>query len=277
MTKSLVNILITGGSGQIAQSIMHHPDASQFNLIACSHKDLDITSMASIQSAVEKFQPSVIINTAAYTAVDKAEQEQDAAMMINYRGAENVAIVCDERDIPLIHLSTDYVFDGKNKEGYKEDDVTHPINFYGKSKLQGEEAIRQYCKKHIILRVSGVFSAFGNNFYKTMQKLAMSKKPIRVVADQITCPTSAHDIAGTLLKLAHNPAHFGTYHYCSTPPISWHAFAEAILEANVEAIPTSEYPTPATRPAYAVLNCDKIAKIFDIQQPSWEHAIWNLQ
>ena len=274
---SLFNVLITGGDGQVAQAIRQHPFSPHLNLTACTRTDLDITLTASIDQAIEKFKPSVIINTAAFTAVDKAEQEKEKALLVNNTGALNLALACKQHDIQLIHLSTDYIFDGEKSTGYQEDDTPNPINIYGLSKWQGEEAIRNHCEKYFILRVSGIFSAYGNNFYNTMQRLAKTQPEIRVVADQVTCPTSADDIASVLLALATKHEHFGTYHFCSTPPVSWHGFAETVLQKPIKAISTAEYPTAAKRPAYSVLNCHKIESVFGIKQPSWEHAIWELQ
>jgi dTDP-4-dehydrorhamnose reductase len=277
MNNSSLKILITGGNGQIAHALSLHPRAREFQITSCARQDLDITSVASINKAFEKFEPQVIINTAAYTAVDKAEQEIDLANLANHLGAENLACICEEHHIPLIHLSTDYIFDGTNNAGYSEDDPPNPINQYGKSKWLGEQAVNKQCEQHIILRVSGVFSEHGNNFFNTMLKLAKNKTAIRVVADQITCPTYAGDIADAIFTIIKKPGHWGTYHYCSTPEISWHQFAKAILDQDITAITTAEYPTPAKRPAYSVLNCNKIESIFGIKQPSWQHALWKLQ
>lgn len=277
MNISLIKVLITGGNGQVARTLSLHPRAREFQLIGCVRKDLDITSVVSINNAIAKFTPQVIINTAAYTAVDKAEKEIDLANLHNHLGAENLACACEEHQIPLIHLSTDYIFDGTKKAAYLEDDTANPINQYGKSKWLGEQAVSKQCKQHIILRVSGVFSEHGNNFFNTMLKLAQNKTEIRVVADQITCPTYAGDIADAIFSIIKKPGHWGSYHYCSTPEISWHQFAEAILHRDVTAITTAEYPTAAKRPAYSVLDCTKIETVFGITQPSWQQAIWKLQ
>ncbi len=277
MTNSLAKVLITGGNGQIAHSLARHPLKSSLQLISCSRKDLDITNIDSIQNEIEKYHPSIIINTAAYTAVDKAESERELAKRANVDGTENLAKLAAKHNIILIQLSSDYVFDGSKKAPYKEDDATNPINYYGLTKWQAEEMVRAHCEKHFILRVSGVFSAYGNNFYNTIQKLSASKQPLRIVADQITCPTYADDIAGALLTIAKKPEQFGTYHFCSTPPVSWHHFAEVILQESITAITTAEYPTAAKRPSYSALDCEKIEKAFGIKQPSWERAIWALQ
>jgi dTDP-4-dehydrorhamnose reductase len=277
MTSSLLKILITGGNGQLAHAIASHPRSKDFQLIICSKNDLDITSSASVRNALAKYAPHIIINTAAYTAVDKAEEESDNAMQTNRLGSEKLAIACTEHHIPIIHLSTDYVFDGMQTIPYKESDPVHPVNLYGQSKWLGEQAIRQHCHQHVILRVSGVFSEHGKNFFNTMLRLNHQGTPIRVVADQITCPTYAGDIANALFTIAKQQTAWGTYHFCSTPPVSWHAFAEAILNKQLEAITTADYPTAAKRPAYSVLDCSKIEADYGIKQPSWQQAIWNMQ
>lgn len=278
MTNSLLKkILITGGNGQLAQALAHHENARHFQLTLCNRADMDITNPISIKNICDKLKPGIIINAGAYTAVDKAEQESEQADRVNHLGAKNMAEACAERSIPLIHLSTDYVFDGTSNTPYTESDAPNPINIYGKTKWQGEEAIRASCSQHIILRVSGIFSAYGNNFFNTMLKLNKTKPDLRVVADQYTCPTYAGDIAGTLLTLIKNLTHFGTYHYCSTPPTSWHHFAEFILQRDIPTITTAEYPTAAKRPMFSALDCSKIAADYGIEQPSWEKAVWKLQ
>ena len=286
MSNSSHKILITGGNGQLALALRHHPQAHLFHVISCARDTLDITDNASIKHAIDKHTPDIIINTAAYTAVDKAEQEEELALRANHVGAQNIAVACKKNQIPLIHISTDYVFDGIKNAPYVEDDATNPLNVYGKSKLLGEQAIREQHDQHIILRVSGVFGEYGNNFMKTMVKLAREKKELRVVADQFTCPTSARDIASAIYTIAKNPAHWGTYHYCSADPVSWHDFAVAVItEAEthypvlvecIKGITTAEYPTAAKRPAYSVLDCTKIGINFGVYQPSWMVALKNI-
>lgn len=283
MTNSLLKVLITGAQGQLGNALQHHVDANKFTLIPCSHADLDITQNQSIANAIKKFSPDIIINSAAYTAVDKAEQETDLAFSINHMGAKNLAIICESHQIPLIHISTDYIFNGEKSHPYLEDDAASPINVYGQSKWLGEEAVRNECEKHIILRISGVFSEYNQNFMKTMLRLAKERKELRVVADQITCPTYAVDIAGAIFKMINNQKHWGTYHYCSAEPTSWFEFASAIIDEakqtqsllveEVKAITTAEFPTPAKRPAYSVMDCQKMKNHFDIAQPSWRLGI----
>lgn len=278
-----MKILITGGHGQVGQALANHERASEFQLSLYSHAELDITQVASIKRAVDQYNPDIIINTAAYTAVDKAESEIESAASVNYQGALNLATLCRKEQIPLIHLSTDYVFDGKKTTPYTPDDTAQPLNFYGKSKLLGELAIREQHEQHVILRVSGIFSEYGNNFYKTILRLAKEKKELRIVADQITCPTYAGHIADTLFTIAKNPKHWGVYHYCDNEPASWFSFAKKIIQQAkeimplhvemVNAIAAVDYPTPAKRPAYSVMDCSALEKAYGIKQQRWENGL----
>lgn len=273
-------ILVTGGEGQLATALRNHSEATKHKLIFCSKGQLDITYESSIRDAITTYQPDIIINTAAYTAVDQAEQNRELALLINHTGAKNLAIIAEHFQIPLIHFSTDYIFDGLQTHAYQETDVIHPINTYGLSKWLGEEAVRQYNKQHIILRVSGLFSEYGNNFLKTILRLANEKRELRIVHDQITCPTHANDIATLLFSLFKNLSHWGTYHFCNLHPISWYDFAVTILNEakknrpimleTIHAIRSAEYKTLAKRPAYSVLNCDKIYRDFGVRPSSWK-------
>lgn len=281
MSTSLPNILVTGANGQLASALKKHADISRGTLVFLDKSTLDITNQTSIEQEILKYKPSIIINTAAYTSVDKAESEIDLAMRVNQDGASNLAMLCKRHHIALIHISTDYVFDGKSKHGYKESDAPNPLNIYGKSKLSGEEAVREQCEKHVILRVSGIFSEYGSNFVKTMLRLAQERDQLNVVSDQFTCPTYADDIAIAILTICNNFSHTGTYHFCSQPVTSWHEFAatiinEATLATPVKAIKTADYSLPAQRPAYSVLDCKKIYKDYGIVQPEWKHAIKNI-
>lgn len=283
MTNFSPKILITGGAGQLGTALLNHARATEFSITSCSRAELDICQPASIQAAIVKHMPDIIINAAAYTAVDKAEEEASAADHVNHIGAAQIALACQKNQIKLIHLSTDYVFDGGKTGKYHEEDEANPINIYGKTKWQGEQAIREYCASHTILRVSGVFSEYGNNFVKTMLKLARERASVSVVKDQITCPTYAGDIAGVLFEMSMQPAHLGTFHYCSAEPISWQGFAQEIIDEalkyeefttrNIKPVTTVEYPTAAKRPAYSVLDCGKILTAIHVSQPSWRDAI----
>jgi dTDP-4-dehydrorhamnose reductase len=279
----LRNILITGGNGQVAAALKKQSIKANVSPVFCSRSELDITSAESVSTAINRIQPSIVINTAAYTAVDKAESDRDAALRTNQLGAKNIAAICHKHNIPLIHLSTDYVFDGTANKAYTENDAENPENYYGKTKWLGEREIREHCEKHIILRVSGIFSEFGHNFLKTILRLAETKSELRIVADQLTCPTYAGDIADAIYTIAANPSHAGTYHFCSEPPVTWHEFTKHIINQaslykklmvnNIAAITTTEYPTPAKRPAFSVLDCTKIKKDYAILQPDWKNAL----
>lgn len=281
MKNSSLKLLITGGNGQLAQAI-HLQATNCFELIMPNRMTLDITQPDSIEVEIQKYQPDFVVNTAAYTAVDKAEQETELAYNVNQHGAKNIAIACERHRIPLIHLSTDYVFDGKIQHPYREQDTTHPLNIYGKTKWLGEEEIRQHNENHLILRVSGVFSQFGNNFLRTILKLAKTREELRIVADQTLCPTYAGDIAEAIFSLV-TAFKRGTYHYCSTEPASWFEFTNAIIEKvqqrttlavkHVTPISTAEFNAAAKRPAYSALDCTKIKQDFQIQLPSWRDGI----
>jgi dTDP-4-dehydrorhamnose reductase len=283
MSTYLPRILLTGANGQIGMALRHHPRSAEVKLMPCSHTELDITDTSSILHAIAAFSPDIIINTAAYTAVDKAEQEREQVLRINHAGAENLAQACKKNAVPLIHLSTDYIFDGQQEAPYKEHEKANPVNTYGLSKWLGEEAIRTQYEQHIILRVSGIFSEYGNNFLKTILRLAQEKKELRIVADQITCPTYAGDIADLLFSIVQQLPRFGTYHYCNAAPLSWHQFATCIIQIakehqdilveEVKSITTSEYPTLAQRPAYSVLDCSKIEKEMGLTQKKWNKAL----
>lgn len=283
MTIYLPKVLITGGRGQLATALTKHPLADKFSITACTHAELDISQPTSIEFAITKYLPDLIINTAAYTAVDEAEEHASAADKANHIGAGQLALLCNKNQIKLLHVSTDYIFDGSKGDAYDEDDPSCPINIYGKSKWEGEQAIRSNCPNHLILRVSGVFSEYGNNFLKTIYKLARERSTLRVVSDQITCPTYAGDIAGAIWNMCLAPSHKGTYHYCSDEAVSWYDFANEIVNESrlheklaadeILAISSSEYPTAAKRPKHSVLNCEKIKTTFDINQPSWRDAV----
>lgn len=279
MKNDASKMLITGGDSQLAGAISQHHHANQFLIQACNHSDMDVTNIAAIYKALDKYKPDIMINTAAYTAVDKAEAEKEKAIQVNHLGCKNLAIACKQYHIPLLHISTDYVFDGNKTTPYHENDVTNPLNVYGESKWLGEQAIREYGDKYLILRVSAVFSEYGNNFLKTLLHIAKERNELRVVNDQITAPTYAGDIASTIFTLTKRPLQTGTYHFCSQNEASWYEFANAILEQakkyislsvnDIQAIPAKDYLAAAKRPAYSVLNCKSIYENFGIAQPNW--------
>lgn len=278
-----MRLLITGGAGQLGCALLSHPACHHHTIYAPSHRDLDITDINALHRCLKQFPAECIINTAAYTAVDKAEQESDLALHINQFGAENIATICAENHIKLIHLSTDYIFGGDQQIPYSENDSPHPLNVYGLSKWLGECAIRETAPEHIILRVSGVFSEYQHNFCKTMLRLAQEKPCLKIVSDQITCPTDAFEIAHVLYQLIQHPELTGTWHFCSEVPTSWFEFTKAILAAippqklvmAKEIIPISaaEFNAPAARPAYSVLNCQKIKSQLNLTLPNWQDGI----
>jgi dTDP-4-dehydrorhamnose reductase len=235
---------------------------------------------------MQRERPDMVINAAAYTAVDRAESEPDAAWAANCTGPARLAAACREAAIPLIHISTDYVFDGSKAGTYREDDPVNPLGVYGRSKEAGDRAIREALAEHVILRTAWVYSAHGHNFVKTMLRLAGERPVLRVVADQTGSPTSAADIAaaiaGVVRRLAAGGAQWGTYHFVGAGAVTWHGFAEAIFglaapwrgpPPRVEAITTADYPTPARRPANSVLDCRYIGEAFGITPRPWREAL----
>ncbi len=284
-----MQIILTGANGQIGKEIQRkfaQDTSSELHLMPFDRASLDITNEQSIQSCFEKFRPNLIINAAAYTAVDRAEQEKELCYAVNFEGCKNLANICDKFDIPLIHLSTDYIFNSEKQSPYTETDLAAPLNIYGQSKWQAEETIRQHVSQHIILRTSWVFSSFGQNFVKTVLRLAKEQSIFRIVDDQIGCPTSASDIADVIYQIISHIKNssaknvpWGTYHYSNSPAVSWYEFAHAILNCfhlkKEELVPisTAEYQTLAQRPLYSVLDCQKIGNVFGIEQNSWYDAL----
>ena len=276
-----MRILLTGANGQVGTEIKR-----QGNGLALTSLDkhaLDITDRAAVMDTFAVHKPTMVINAAAYTAVDKAETEPELAFNINQEGSLNLALACQKFKIPLIHLSTDYIFDGTKTSPYHEDDRACPIGVYAQSKWEGEQVIRKTIDQHLILRVSWVFGRQGQNFVKTILRLAQEREILTVVADQFGAPTYANNIAETVLalttQLKQNPA-FGTYHYTNAPTTTWHAFATAIVQTaqpyyslkttTIQPIKTEDFPTKAKRPSNSCLDCAKIASVFNIQQQSWQ-------
>ncbi len=278
----MTKILITGAQGQLAYEL---EQLAQHSVIALTRAQLDITQYDAVQKAVDTYQPDVVINTAAYTKVDAAEHNSEQAYAVNCLGAKNIALACEKNQIPLLHLSTDYIFDGSKNTPYLETDPASPINIYGKTKWQGEEAVRSHCEKHIILRVSAVFGQHGQNFVKTILRLAQEKETLRVVADQTMCPTPARAIAEALFTIITMPR-WGTYHYCGLPAVTWYDFAKRIVQLAKEQMPlhikelepitTADFPTAAKRPACSVLDCTQFEKNFGPIRPHWELGLKNV-
>jgi len=280
-----VRVLVTGANGQVGTELILEGEKRGLQMLATGRVGLDITQQAAVSNFFKTQQPDVVINAAAYTAVDKAESEPELVYAINHDGTANLARACADNGIPLMHISTDYVFDGNKKGAYTETDTPNPQCVYGKSKLEGERAIESILEQYLILRVSWVFGANGNNFVKTMLRLGKERDIIKVVADQHGGPTWAGDIAATLLNLKQRwsdgeTISWGTYHYSGQPATTWHGFAEAIFEQaeelgmignspRVESITTADYPTRAQRPLNSKLDCHKIAGELAIPQSDW--------
>lgn len=283
------DVLVTGAGGQVAWELERRAGAAKLSLKALGIDTLDITDTKDVHAAVTAAAPKVVINGAAYTAVDKAESEKDLAFAVNRDGPGHLAAACAARDIPLVHISTDYVFDGASTAAYLEDDATGPLGVYGESKLAGEAAVRAFLDRHVIIRTAWVYGVHGHNFVKTMLRLGAERDVLRVVADQRGAPTFAGDLAEALLTISRRligevlpEEAYGTFHYTGGGAVSWHGFAEKIFDIaaprlgrrpKVDAIPAAEYPTPAKRPANSVLDCGKIAAIHGIMQRPWEEAL----
>lgn len=284
-----IQLFLTGAGGQVAWEIERRALALGLTVKSMARADLDIADNKAVQREIAAAAPKVVINAAAYTAVDKAEAEKDRAFEVNRDGAAHLAGACAARHIPLVHISTDYVFDGASKEPYVEHDTTAPLGVYGESKLAGEAAIRGFLDRHVIVRTAWVYGVHGHNFVKTMLRLGAERDVLRVVADQRGCPTFAGDLADALLAISRRllgepppEEAYGTFHYVGGGAVTWHGFAERIFDLaapvlgrrpKVEAITTAEYPTPAKRPANSVLDCSKVARIYGIMQRPWDEAL----
>ena len=284
-----MTLLLTGADGQVGREIQRLALQDDHPIVALNRRGLDITDADAVMQVVRETGPAMIVNAAAYTAVDKAEDEPALAFRVNRDGAANLARAAGEAGIPLVHLSTDYVFDGTSPRPYLETNLVAPIGVYGHSKWEGEEAIRQRLHHHLIIRVSWVFGVHGNNFVKTMLRLAGERHALRVVADQRGGPTYAGHIAALILDLYRQIVNqetisWGTYHFCGSPVTSWHAFAEAILHTGrqkglldrsvaVHPIATADYPTRARRPANSALDCRKIDAYFGIHLKAWQAGL----
>ena len=270
-------ILVFGHTGQIARELITHKD-----VIAVGRDQVDLSVPKTCSDAIRRYKPGAVINAAAYTAVDKAESEENLATMINGEAPGVMASACADLDIPFVHISTDYVFDGSGTTPWSITDTPNPKNAYGRSKLKGEQAIRASGCTYVILRTSWVVSAHGNNFVKTMRRLSETRDQITVVDDQIGGPTCARDIAQTCISIAgqliQDPSKSGVYHYSGKPNVSWCQFASAIFEQMesktiTSPIPATEYLTPAIRPLNSRLDCSHTQNTFGIARPFWRDGL----
>lgn len=275
-------ILLFGGEGQLGREMVRASAARAAPLVALSRGEADIADRASVGEAIKRHDPSLVVNAAGYTNVDLAETEIEAAHQANAVGPGVLAAACARAGVPLIHLSTDYVFDGSKPGPYAEEDAVAPINHYGQSKAAGEQAVRDATPLHVIIRTSWVYGEFGKNFLKTVIQLAATRDELRIVADQRGCPTSTPDLANALLTIAPQllggASIWGTYHFASSGTTTWHGFASRIVAAQapltgraprVTAITTAEFPRPARRPANSELDCSLFARVFGVQGRPW--------
>lgn len=280
-----MRVLITGARGQIGQELLRSAP-KDWQVHGLSSSELDITDAQQVMATVQALQPQLIINAAAYTAVDQAENDSKRAYAVNHLGAENLAQAAQTFGCPLLHISTDYVFSGEHKQPYTEHDTAAPCSVYAISKWLGEQAVRESCPQHIILRTSWVFGMHGNNFVKTILRLGQERDALSIVSDQVGGPTSARNIAQVLWQITRqyqssNSCTWGTYHFSGGPACSWYEFADEIFKQASELklikrspalspINSSDYPTPAQRPAYSVLDNTKINQQLNMTQSNWK-------
>lgn len=288
----MAKFLITGANGQVGYCLIQQLQ-DEHEILAVGRNELDITDQSAVKKAIENFCPNVIINAAAHTAVDRAETEIELSKAINVKGPQYLAEAAKSVGAAILHISTDYVFDGQRAGKYKESDATDPQGVYGRTKLEGEQAVAAANDKFIVLRTAWVFGEHGNNFVKTMLRLAKTRDTLGVVADQVGGPTYAGDIAKALIQIAEKiiageKVEYGVYHLTGEPYVSWYEFAKAIfaeavsqnvLEKSplINAITTADYPTPAKRPANSCLDLTKIQQVFGIQPSDWQKALKNIK
>ena len=279
------DLLVFGRTGQVARELQHLATVQALDLLALGRNAADLAQTGACAAAIHGHRPRAVINAAAHTVVDHADEEEALATAINGVAPAEMAVACAALNIPLVHISTDYVFAGSGDTPWVPADATAPLNAYGRSKCAGEEGIRASGATHAILRTSWVFSAHGTNFVKTMLRLSDSRDQISVVDDQIGGPTPARAIAASCLTIAQQlqdaPEKTGTYHFSGTPDVSWCSFARAIFSltgrpTRVQAIPTSAYPTPAASPANSRLDCSTLAHDYAITRPDWQASLTNV-
>ncbi len=279
----MIKVLVTGSNGQLGNELRNlAPEFPFLDFVFSDIGELDITKKEEVDQFMQKGSFNYVINCAAYTAVDKAEEEQEKANLVNYKAVENLVAGANKYSTTLIHISTDYVFDGKNHRPYMEDDDTHPESTYGESKLKGELAAIQ-ASKHIVIRTSWLYSSYGKNFMKTILKLSREREELNVIFDQVGTPTFAGDLARAIIEIintTHNLPEFpsGKYHYSNEGVCSWYDFAKEIVDIShspcrINPIESKDYPLPAPRPFYSVLNKNKIKTILNINIPHWKDSL----
>lgn len=287
-----MKILVTGANGQVGHSLKSQlTSEKKFEFLALDRDSLDITSQNQVDKVVNDYKPDLIINAAAYTAVDRAENDSENATRINANGPGFLAKAANDIGAAIFHISTDYVFDGEKISPYLETDTANPQCVYGKSKLEGEKLVASFNQRHLILRTAWVFSEHGNNFVKTMLRLGNERDELNIVNDQKGAPTYAGDISKALLKAAEKldatgSLPWGIYHFAGMPYVTWYEFAQQIFneaESNnlisvpkIKSISSEQYPTPAKRPSNSILDCGKITAALGIQESNWKKALENI-
>ena len=280
MTTRKVNnlkVLVTGVNGQLGYDVMKVLKRENFECFGTDKEEMDITKMSSVEKIIYNYKPDIVVHCAAYTAVDKAEEEHNVCRAINSLGTENIAKACEVIDAKMVYISTDYVFDGQGEKPFKSNDQPEPINFYGLTKLEGEKSVMKYVKKHFIIRVSWVFGVNGNNFVKTMLNLGRQKDELSIVADQIGSPTYTPDISEVILKMIMTEE-YGVYHLTNKGYCSWMEFAKEIfnkagINCNIVPVPTTSYITPAKRPLNSRMYTEDTFAKFSISQRTWQDAL----
>lgn len=277
-----MKILIVGAAGQLGRELQRAVPA-EWNVRTVASDECDLTRHEAVERLIGEVRPDVVVNCAAYTAVDQAETEREKSDAVNWHAVENLARVAAATKVAMVHISTDYVFDGKNREPYRESDPTAPINHYGEGKLRGERAIVKSGCRGITIRTQWLYSPYGKNFVKTMLRLAEQQREVRVVDDQRGCPTAADDLAAAIVAIlpevvADRTLRGELFHYASKGETTWREFADEIFsvarcDCRAVAITTDDYPTAARRPRNSVLDCSKICKRFGIEQPDWRASL----
>jgi dTDP-4-dehydrorhamnose reductase len=285
VTKQKPCLVVFGAAGMIGRALTTQRPLPGWDLISFGREDVDITDLASVKRALATVDTGVVVNSAAYTAVDLAESDRDTAWAVNVDGAGNVARAAAEQGLVLVHLSSDYVFDGHGHCPYAEEDATAPQSTYGLTKLAGEQVVKAEGSRHLIIRTSWVFAPWGENFVRTIMALIAERNELSVVNDQVGCPTSACDLAGVIHILAHrlvnasDPALFGILHVAGDVPVSWYDFASAIIAAlgrntiTVHPVASNIFPRPAPRPTYSALDCSKLMRLHGLPPPSWRRGL----
>ncbi|BBO73017.1 NAD(P)-dependent oxidoreductase [Desulfosarcina widdelii] len=283
-----MTILIIGNKGQLGWALERSAENHDIKTVGVDLPELDMTHAEALNQLVGRKRWAAVVNAAAYTAVDKAECDVDTAFAVNRDGVAHLADACREHDLPLIHISTDYVFNGRATSPYTPDDPIDPLGIYGQSKAAGEKALRERLDRHVIIRTSWLYGIHGNNFVKTMLRLARERKELRVVFDQYGCPTYAGDLADAILQITkpcmkNQDLPWGTFHYCNKGIISWHRLARQTIQSasryekfqveTIVPITTEEYPTPAPRPAYSALDCTGFTESFGIEMVDWKDSL----